>query len=283
LTGINNLKVERVLFYGHARGLDIVRGIFSVVSQSVFWNSTIEAIRIANSCNSDQGDNVITHSVFSGAAVGLNLQAGGMSFLGNKMLSGTFPIVVDLGTLNANTANLQVANNSIEGYSNAGIFLERTSGAFTFANVTIVGNEFASTTAAGRYGVLIGSTASTGALNVSITGNAFRSLDVGVALDAGTGIIVGDNTFDTINTGIGVSTAGTVTVGPNRMNSVTAPITGTAVATTWSLAVPVTNVQLPAGGANGSVLPCPTCTVASCGTAGSGALAFRAGGAWVCK
>lgn len=110
------------------------------------------AVWVQNDYNPDAGDSTIYGGcVFAGQptvnSVGIRqLSSGGLKLIGNKFVQGGYGYLMQLAH-GANTADLLINGNSIEGQLVAGIQLNRESGGPTdmnFSSVEIVGNQLTS-------------------------------------------------------------------------------------------------------------------------------------------
>lgn len=176
------------------------------------------AVTVENQINGDNGDSNISGSVFAnpaGAGKGiLHLSSGGLRIVNNKGLGFKkfyhgFP---GTGVL---TSDLIVTGNSVEGYTEGGVYLESNGG--QLGNVIVAGNQFA-VIGAGCIGVYVDDMQ-----NIGVSSNVFRmgsSTEIGVRLGATQQWYVGSNVFQgnggaTIGTQIDAG-AGAGVIGPQH-------------------------------------------------------------------
>lgn len=176
------------------------------------------AITVENQVNADNGDANILGSVFanpSGVGKGiLQLSSGGLRVVNNKFLGFKRAYHGQPG-VGVQTSDLIVVGNSLEGYTEGGVYLE--SGGGQLGNVIVSGNQFA-VIGAGCMGVYVDAMQ-----NINVAANVFRmgsATEVGVRFGATQQWYIGSNVFQG-NGGatIGVqidATAGAGVIGPQH-------------------------------------------------------------------
>lgn len=206
LKGTVDARVEDCVFNAGAIHLDCQASIFQRVTRCTFWNYTSAGCKIQNLLDGDQGDSLIADSVFSGPqsvnVFGvLYLSGGGLKIVNNKFLGNGAGIAVDpttTATDPATISDLIIANNSIEGFNNRGIFFTRTSGALVPSQIHIVNNQIAKTTGAGTVGIEVTPAGAAGSayIGMIIEGNYIsQALTVAINLDKVSGVMIAGNVY----------------------------------------------------------------------------------------
>lgn len=194
-------RFQNLSFTNYFVGIDFAAAANFVVDACAFaLGSRVNAIgvKVRNIANPSFGDSTISGGTqFTGSGTG----QFGVDFIssgGLKIEDCKFIVYTAINMAMAATAtDLVVTGNSIEGFQN-GITLQRSGSPFTFSNVVISGNQFASTNATciGINAPLDGAGAW---LNgISITGNTFTlggsSADTAILLNSTTGFTISGNT-----------------------------------------------------------------------------------------
>src|SRR5262245_18085424 len=151
--------IENCVFYAGLRHIDIASAIGFRIKSCTFWNYTECGVRVRNTNDGDQGDSLIgSNCVFqtsAGSTFGVCYNSGGgLKILGNKFLGSDYGIAVDPTTTATDPltiSDLIIANNSIEQFGIAGIFLTRVAGALVPTQIQILGNQIAALAGGGAF------------------------------------------------------------------------------------------------------------------------------------
>lgn len=183
--------------------LSFAHGFNGIVTSSP--NMQIARCVIAVSANAIKttsvGDSTITRNdintvVTPGASAGLGVSClgdpGGMRIINNKFNAGGpgYLVAIDV-VAQASDGDFVVCGNSIEGWTSAGIQMDRSS-SFIFGNVVIVGNQMAGT---GR-GIYFSNATASVYSNVTIHGNVISATVENINMGAVNGFAIGGNVFN---------------------------------------------------------------------------------------
>jgi hypothetical protein len=281
LKGAEFTRFDNVLFISGAVHIDIASAFSWVISRSTFWGHTVRAIVVKNNHDNDQGDAVITSSMFLGDGVHIYQESGGgLKVLGNKFLAG-LSVQLQLNRIGTtNTSDLLVLGNSFEGYVTAAIQFLNTSGVLTFKNIVITGNQIANVG-----GVFLQLSPTTNLFSImSVTGNTMENLTTAFLIDGTDNITISGNVLNNISTAYSLgSTTTNLVISGNSYKSVTTLFSGTlssSVRVVGDGSV-FTVSTLPAL-ANGSIVYCSDGTIANpVAGGGTGCIAKRLNGIWV--
>jgi hypothetical protein len=265
-------------------------------------------IHVQNIAHPDNGDSTISNcslTTSSTTAIGiLQRSSGGLRIINNKMIGGAYyyQLILDTG---ANTSDLIVVGNSLEGANISGLEFRRNSTSGSFSNITIASNQFAGApnvinfddaTAGWMSNVSVSNNAITvqggagitvnSASNFSITGNAIRGvLTTEVGIQIGSAAIsgsIGANNFSNLATGI-TNNSTTTAVSKRVLNGTTGTIVcstavGSVFSGTGTITFPagyfgsVPRIQLTVNGGSGGFGG----SYSGAGTAGASVLGFAA-------
>lgn len=209
--GTESALIENCVFSGGSIHVDVQSAIFFRVRGNLFFNHTVAGCRVQNTLDGDQGDSEISsNNIFltaTATAYGvLYLSGGGLKIMGNKFLGGSAGIAVDpttTATDPSTISDLIIANNSIEGFADRGIYLARTSGALLPPQIHIVANQISKTTGAGLIGIDIAPGGAAGAAyqGLVIEGNYLSAITTAFKLRKVNGIALNGNYVSAATTG----------------------------------------------------------------------------------
>lgn len=191
-------------FY-YPTGIHFTRASQWSVHACIFENFTQSGIWIENQNNFDSGDSVISncylqHNGPQGQLTGsgvLQYSSGGLKITGTKFNGGSYGYqLAATGT----TSDLAISGCSFESGDIAGINLIQGATGVTFSNITIVGNQFATS------GIRIPGPVSW-LQNIDIVGNVIGAA-TGIAIDYVNHFYIGGNTFNG-SYGVVLGTSGT--------------------------------------------------------------------------
>src|SRR5215467_3607723 len=189
-----------------------------------WFEDNTNCISIANTGNIDFGDSSVMGCVFSqwgpnmpgGVAIGSCVHhhsAGGMRFIGNKVLQHQWGYLLDLNLAGGATADLMIVGNSFENQTSASIACQQGAGnTDIFKNLSIIGNQFFGTP---RAIYIIAGTGANWLQHFAISGNITEATSgTGPIIEVATGshgVIAGNVLTSDGGTETGIKTAAAVT------------------------------------------------------------------------
>lgn len=221
-------------------GIDFENSVSFTVDNCFIQSNTGAAIICRDTDAPGSGDCTIINSTISQntSGTGINvLTTGGMRIINNKISSGVYAVLVQIGP--ASTASPFVCNdNSFEGSSSGNIVIGSFSGTPTFGGGSISGNEMY-----GPQSCIVVSGTSVGLLSqIAITGNYFQNNAAAglVTLQNATRFIFSGNVLAGAASSTGVSCGASAegVIGPNEY----VPVSGGIPISNASAAVAVTQV-----------------------------------------
>jgi hypothetical protein len=207
----------------------------SVIASSGITNGS--GVHVADSVNVDAGDNTIYGNLIQAGPGGIGVlwtSSGGLRFENNKINSNGAAVGIQFNLASgANTSDVIIANNSIEGFvasGSVGIGFARSGTTGSLSNVIIANNQIG-----GPMFCVLHPTDANGAWTNAITVNgnvcqlSSAANGVGVVIDSAQGVVVTNNNF----------VSGAATDIPTQIGTAAASATGCVVAHnprigTWS-------------------------------------------------
>jgi hypothetical protein len=192
-------------------------------------NGYAALINVTNGGDSQYYANALSPISVPGATSGIGIfmagDPGGAKIFGNKINAGsgyTFGIQV---RVDASDGDMMIFGNSIEGYNNTGIEIDRGTGSPSFGNVSINSNQLAAGGGA-IHGINFSSTVGSWMSNATVTGNIISNAGANagaISMGATNQFVVEGNSISNSVVGIRVESAATgCMIGPNVFNNVTA-------------------------------------------------------------
>lgn len=182
---------------------------FKVIASN-FTGATNTGIHVSSPFDVDGGDSSIASCHFGNSYCGvLQESSGGLKITNSKFLGGTYGYWLNAVLPDKNMADLLISNCSIEGYSTAGIALNRQSGTYGIGAIVISGNQMGTTVAPVGAWCIVANDSDNFIVDLIITGNAFGTASGNscVGLDYNQYLYVGANQFQASSD---VNTAGLV-------------------------------------------------------------------------
>lgn len=212
---VSAMRFLQCVFNGFPNCINFVAAsLWSVVACN-FYGYKGDAITVNNTNNADSGDSTIEACVFTSPGNtncnGVHqLESGGLRVVGNKFNDNGVHFLLDLGL--HSTSDLLIVGNSFENAYFSAVQLQRTSGAATFGNVVITGNQFLMSSASGNSSGVYSNNGSAFLSDITVNGNSFAMVDEGnancVILDYVTNGLISGNVMG--GNGSGTNTCGTL-------------------------------------------------------------------------
>ena len=228
--------VERMFLNGCFVGIDWLRtSNIQVLNNKILSGISLGIRGLSTPALADSGDNLIFgNEINPSITTGTNIYietGGGLRILSNKIQNANIGIWLAWnGTINS--AQLLIANNSMDGQTTNAIVLDRQVGIVsTFGDVSIVNNFMGVGTATGEAISATTQTPGTWLRNLSIVGNSIICGSAGFAirLASGDGVVVSGNNIECAtgtSTGIGLGVGVTqASIGTNSFRGATTRIT----------------------------------------------------------
>ncbi len=230
--------IERCAIIGFNRNIDLVASGLAVIRDNYIVTPIANGVQIyiENTLSPDSGDHQIYGNVIDAGAVttaiGIDQKSsGGVKFFGNKVLGGAVGYRLDF---QADTSILLIHSNSIENQSSYGIHLTSSTVGPGFSQVSILGNQMASTLSTHAiYTDVTGGVNPYMLILIDISHNLIylAANKTGINLTAGDIGNISDNIFvgDTGNTAISIGANATNwNVGANVYRSIATPLSVSA-------------------------------------------------------
>jgi hypothetical protein len=219
-------QFQRLYFINGFVGISFANAAGWEVTGCYFQGQVSRSLDISNINTPDAGDQVIGYNTFNQAAGSyaiVHRSGGGLKIIGNKIGgSGSYGYVLDLAA-SANTSELWIMGNSIEGQTESCVEFNKLTGT-DFGTIQIVGNQFGGT------GTIIKQTdADTGFCHdLIISNNNLAKTDTGevmIDIRGATNYVIDGNILwgaGGSNVGINIGANATGTIGVNRTKNITA-------------------------------------------------------------
>jgi hypothetical protein len=277
-------RITNCLFYGGYDQINVDAAIFITIEGNRFAGAVRYPIRVNNSYNADYAGVMITRNWLNGLnGVGIHIDnVCGVMITNNHFLSGTIPIEMTY-TSDVITGGLLIANNIMDIFGTSGIKLTQ-SGSGGFGQVYIVNNQITAASGSNRRIVDISGNI-TGMIqgnNIACTFGATGEIGISVNTTYGAWTI-SNNIVAACQNAISVTPSSEMaSISNNRFYWIGgAPFVGNA--RTRVTEENLTYAQLGAW-ADGSLVYCTDCTATTpCSGGGTGAMARRINGTWVCS
>lgn len=225
-TAVSFFKIRNVLIRAYNYGINIVTGMTFTIDACYLLDNITSCLQVSNTISPDNGDFLVSNCVFDsgiGGTYAMNfISGGGMKVIGNKIGHHSIGIYLSLAA-SVVTSDLIIANNSIENQSVSAIKMDNTSGATTFLNTSICGNQMGN--------------APSNAIDIS--GSIFSKLiitDNNIAADDSycltitnaSNVMIDGNSFIGVNateTAINLNTVSNVSIGDNNYTNIATKLT----------------------------------------------------------
>ena len=280
VTQTDRVNVNNVFFRDNFYGITVVQCAEIKIIGCEFKNCQSRSINHLDSIAG--GAKIIGNHIATGFAGTLTAiyveKPAGLCIAGNSI--GGHQRGIHFAVSHSGASTVSITGNIIEDQTNECIYFNQAVAAKTLGSVVISSNEMANPGVAG----FSLDTTGTWAENISIIGNTIANAPDGILLSGGRKIMISGNQIDGGTRGINVGTGATlVQIGPNDITSPAAYGGAFTTPVLLSLSPSQTFAQLSAM-QNGSMVYCSDCNIANpCTSGGTGAVAKRIAGAWVCN